>query len=64
MNKPERNSLIAITVAMTLATVILIAFVSWLLLAVQTINDVEVCQQPLDQLKQADYQFCLQRDLK
>jgi hypothetical protein len=37
------------------------AYVLWLLLTMQQLaNDLEKCNQPLDQLEKADYQFCLQ----
>lgn len=60
MNRVEKNS-IAVAV---IAIIVLIGFAGWLLLTIQTINDDMVCKTvPLDQLSQADYQFCVQRGL-
>jgi uncharacterized protein YoxC len=59
MNRVERNSRIAIWIV-AIAVTILMAYVLWLLLTMQQLaNDLEKCNQPLDQLEKADYQFCL-----
>lgn len=51
--------------AAAIAVTILMAYVLWLLLTMQQLaNDLEKCNQPLDQLNRVDYQFCLQQRLK
>lgn len=60
MNKSERNSLI-LAVAGIIA---LLIFTGWLIYTLQTLNDEVVCKQPLDKLNRAEYQFCLERELK
>lgn len=60
MNRVERNSRIAIWIV-AIAVTILLAYVLWLLVTMQQLaNDLEKCNQPLDQLNRVDYQFCLQ----
>lgn len=64
MNRVERNSRIAIWIV-AIAVTILLAYVLWLLVTMQQLaNDLEKCNQPLDQLNRVDYQFCLQQRLK
>lgn len=60
MNKSERNSLI-LAVGGIIA---LLIFTGWLIYTLQTLNDEVTCQQPLDQLNRADFQYCLSRELK
>lgn len=64
MNNAERNSRIAIWIV-AIAVTILMAYVLWLLLTMQQLaNDLEKCNQPLDKLERADYQFCLKQRLR
>lgn len=60
MNKAEKNSLAVAVIAI----IVLILFGGWLILTLQKLNDDVVCQQPLDQLSRADYQFCLSKELR
>jgi hypothetical protein len=60
MNKSERNSLI-LAVGGIIA---LLIFTGWLIYTLQTLNDEVTCQQPLDKLNRADFQYCLSRELK
>lgn len=57
MNKAERNSLILAVGGI----IVLLIFTGWLIYTLQTLNDEVTCQQPLDKLNRADYQFCLGR---
>lgn len=55
----HRNSVIAVWVA-AIAVTILLAYVLWLLVTMQQLaNDKAVCEQPLDKLSRADFQYCL-----
>lgn len=60
MKNVHRNSVIAVWL-IAIAVTILLAYVLWLLVTMQQLaNDLEKCNQPLDQLNRVDYQFCLQ----
>lgn len=60
MNRVERNSIAVVIIGV----IVLIIFVGWLLVTIQTLNDEVVCKQPLDKLNRADFQYCLSRELK
>jgi FtsH-binding integral membrane protein len=60
MNRVERNSIAVVIIGV----IVLIIFVGWLIYTLQTLNDEVVCKQPLDKLNRAEYQFCLERELK
>lgn len=60
----HRNSVVMVWIV-AIAVTILMAYVLWLLLTMQQLaNDLEKCNQPLDQLNRVDYQFCLRQRLK
>lgn len=62
MNKPERNSLVVAIIFLVVGVVSLL----WLMVFVyQRVNEANFCKYTrLDQMSQADYQFCLSREFK
>lgn len=60
MNRVEKNSMMAVVIAI----IVLIGFIGWLFVKLQTLNDTAICRKtPLDQMEQADYQYCVSQGL-